>query len=189
MKLKFDNITISGGVAVGKNTLRNNLLDYLEPYGWQFYSVGTLNRQTSKDNIEPMATKVGDDKNREYDQRTHDLLANEKNWIVEAWLAGFIARDLPKTLKVLLTCSHTELLIDRVANRDRVTIGEAKRIIHDRTENNFKNWRDLYGDYDFFNPDYFDIVIDTFSSGQIESTGRVLDLLGYDHDKIEISKK
>lgn len=183
MELRFENITISGGVAVGKNTLRDNLKSYLEPLGWKIASGGTLNREYSKENITPSASKVGDDFNRYLENRTMELLTKEKQYIIEAWLAGFTARNLSNTLRVLLVCANDALRVDRVANRDKITIHQAKEVIKHREEDNFKEWKRLYGDYDFFDPKYYHLVIDTYSSGPMETVGKVLDLLGYKNNR------
>ena len=45
---------------------------------------------------------------------------------------------------------------------------------------NIKKWKALYGDYDFWDPQYFNLVIDTYSSGPYETLGKVLDALGHD---------
>ncbi len=189
MKLRYDNITISGGVAVGKNTLRDNILNYLEPYGWKFKSAGQIVRDFTKEKKMPLASLVTDDFNRKIESEVRHILENQKNWLIEAWLGGFIARDLKNTLRILLVCSHNELRVDRVANREKVTIIEAKHLIKHREEENFEKYKKLYGDYNFWDPKYYNLIIDTYSSGQLETVGKVLDAIGYDQDKIEISKR
>ena len=179
MNLNFQNITISGGVAVGKNTLKDNLRPYLEPDGWKFTSGGQLNRDFTKEYIAPLASNVGDDFNRYLEQRTHDLLVKEKNIVIEAWLSGFVARDLKDTLRILLVCGNDALRVDRVANRDKITIADAKEVIKMRESDNFKEWQRLYGPYEFFSPEYYHLVVDTYSTGPLETVGKVLDMLGY----------
>ncbi|MFA9288509.1 MAG: cytidylate kinase family protein [Weeksellaceae bacterium] len=179
MELKFNNITISGGVAVGKNTLLDNLKLSLQPEGWKFTSGGQLNRDFTKENISPHAANVSEEFNRYIEQRTEDLLTKEGHYVIEAWLAGFVAREFKDTLRILLVCKDDRLRIDRVANRDRITIAEAKEVISKRENENFKEWRRIYGDYDFFSPEYYHLVIDTYSSGPMETVGIVLDKLGY----------
>ena len=68
---------------------------------------------------------------------------------------------------------------DRVVNRDHMTVKEAKQMIQDREESNFKTWKRIYGDFNFWDPDYYHVSIDTCLLGQNESVGKVLDLLGY----------
>ena len=90
-----------------------------------------------------------------------------------------MARDRKDTLRILLKCENDALRVDRVANRDKVSIEDAKRYIKEREEGNFKEWKRIYGDYNFFNPEYYHLVIDTYSSGQNETVGIVLDKLGF----------
>lgn len=179
MNLNYENITISGGVAVGKNTLKDNLVSHLEPLGWKFTSGGQLNRDFTKENIAPLASNVSEEFNRFIEKRTHDLLTKEKNYVIEAWLAGFVARELKNTLRILLVCGNDALRVDRVANRDKITVAEALEIIKKRENDNLAEWRRIYGDYNFFDPQYYHLVIDTYSSGQMETVGIVLDKLGY----------
>jgi cytidylate kinase len=90
-----------------------------------------------------------------------------------------MARNFNDTLRVLLICSNPALKVDRVVNRDKVTIEEAKRMIKEREEDNLKTWKKIYGDFDFFGPKYYHLVIDTYSSGPLETVGKVLDRLGF----------
>lgn len=179
MKLKYDNITISGGVAVGKNTLMNNLMPYLKPLGWKFTSGGQLLRDATKEYVQPLASLADKKFHNTLDNRTKKLLTKEGHYVIEAWLSGFMAYDLKNTLKVLLICSNCSLKIDRVVNRDKITVEQAINFVREREEENFKTWQKIYGKYNFFNPKYYDLVIDTYSSGPLETVGKVLDKLGY----------
>ncbi len=181
MKLKFDNITISGGVATGKNTLLNNLKPYLEPLGWKFTSGGQLLRDFAKEYVQPLASLADKKFHNMIDKRTKRLLTEEGHYVIEAWLSGFMARNLKNTLRVLLICNNKALQVDRVVNRDTISIEEAKKFIKEREGINFKEWHRIYGNYDFFAPKYYHLVIDTYSSGPLETVGKVLDKLGYEH--------
>jgi len=187
MKLNYKNITISGGVAVGKGTLMNNLKTYLEPMDWHITSGGKLLREYAKENIQPLARLVPDAFHHKIDERTKELLEKGK-CVIEAWLAGFMARNRKDTLRVLLTCSNEALSIDRLANRDKISVTEAIKNIRERQEENFKEWKRIYGDHDFFNPKYYHLVIDTYSSGPDETVQLVLDTLGYVHGGLSIEK-
>jgi cytidylate kinase len=182
MSFNYKNITISGGVAVGKNTLLDNLKPILEPEGWHFTSGGKILRDFTKEYVQPLASLADDDFHKKLDARTTNLL-EEGNYVIEAWLAGFMARDRKDTLRILLTCSNDALRVDRVANRDKVTIEQAKDYIKDREENNIKEWKRIYGDHDFFKPEYYHMVVDTYSFGPQETAQKVLALLGYTNSK------
>lgn len=181
--LNYSNITISGGVAVGKNTLFENLRPYLESRKWQFRTTGQILREYTKENVLPLASLVEDDFHRKIEDKTHSILKTKKHWVIEGWLAGFVACDLAKVLKVLLMCSNEAVVVDRVVNRDNISIAKAKDFINKRKEENFKTWRRIYGDHNFFGSKYYDIVIDTVSSGPLETVGKVLDALGYQNRK------
>jgi cytidylate kinase len=179
MNLKYENITISGQVAVGKDTLRKNLLNVLEPFGWKGRSLGGIVREYTKENILPNASLAPDDFHKKIDKRVVEILNTEKNWIIEAWLSGFLAREIKTSLRVLLVCENKALKIDRVANRDKITVDKAKKYIKQREADNMKTFKHLYGDYNFWDPQYYNLVIDTYASGQTETTSMVLEALGY----------
>ncbi len=179
---KYKNITISGSVATGKNTLLNNLKPFLEPYGWYFTSSGQILRDYLKEYVNPKAGLASKEIHHQIDQRTINLL-NKGKLVIESWLAGFMARDRQDTLRVLLICSNQALKIDRVVNRDKVSVEVAKKIIKEREEDNFKTWKKIYGDYNFFDEKYYHLVIDTYSSGPLETVGKVLDKLGFINQK------
>ncbi|OGK34559.1 hypothetical protein A3A93_06085 [Candidatus Roizmanbacteria bacterium RIFCSPLOWO2_01_FULL_38_12] len=176
--MNYKNITISGGVAVGKNTLHRNLKSYLEPLGFKFTSGGQLLRDFTREYVQPLASLAPDEFHHKLDDRTKNLL--EKGfYVIEAWLSGFMSRDRKDTLRVLLECSSDAVRVDRVVNRDKVTIEKAKKFIRDREETNLKEWKRIYGDHHFFDPKYYHLTIDTYSSGPNETVGKVLDKLGY----------
>lgn len=178
MKLKYDNITISGGVATGKNTLLNNLKPFLQPFGWRLTSGGKILRDFLKEYVQPLSSKGGKEVDYMIDNRTKKLLKTG-NYVIESWLAGFMARELKNTLRVLLFCSNDALKVDRVVNRDKITVDQAKEFIKEREEDNFRHWKKIYGNYNFFDPKFFHLIIDTYSSGPLETVGKVLDKLGY----------
>ena len=117
------------------------------------------------------------------------MLKTEKEIIYEGWLTGFFAQSYKDVLKVLLICSHDDIRVDRVANRDNITVKEAKNWIKNREKENITKWQKLYGNNDFWDPKYFDLVIDTYKTGSMETLGKVLDKIGYDLNKITISGK
>lgn len=172
---KYKNITISGGVAVGKNTLQNELKKNLDG-NWHFTSGGKLLRDFAKEYVQPLASLAPDEFHHKLDDRTKNLL-EKGGYVIEAWLAGFMARDRKDTLRILLTCENDALRIDRVANRDKLTIDQAKKYIQERELSNFKEWRRIYGDYAFFSPEYYHLVIDTYSSSPQETVEKVIDKL------------
>lgn len=180
MNLKFQNITVSGKIAVGTTTLAKNLEDIL---GWKHINAGYLQRQYDRlHNIHQNrqgALSRPDKHEQEIDSMTKNVLKKEKKIIYEAWLSGFMAQKIPNILKVLIICSEDSIRVDRVVNRENISVEEAKNWIKQRETENITKWQKLYGSYDFWHPKYYDLVIDTYSSGQMETLGKVLDKLGY----------
>jgi predicted cytidylate kinase len=178
-KYKYKNVTVSGKVATGTSTLATNLADTL---GWERINAGDIQREFDRKRGEDErfagSDTRTDDRERHMEDMAKEKLSSEENLIYEAWLSGFVARDISKTLKVLLVCDDA-LRIDRLVNRDNVSIVDAKRQISERENGNIKKWKKLYGNYDFWDPKYYDLVIDTYSSGPHETLGKVLDKLGY----------
>lgn len=181
---KYRIITVSGKIAVGTSTLAKNLSKLLQ---WERINVGGLQREFDRQHHihenKQGAKSRSDEHERETEEMTKKMLSEESNLIYEAWLSGFVARDIPGVLKVLLICSHEDIRIDRVMNREKISVEEAKHWVKQREEENIAKWKKLYGNFNFWDPKYYDIVIDTYSCGPMETMGKVLDQLGY-HKKL-----
>jgi len=175
---KYRIITVSGKIAVGTTTLAKNLARHL---GWKHINVGAIQREFDRksgihENMQGAKSR-SDDHEKSIDDATLNMLVKDENLIYEAWLSGFMAKGVKGVLKVLLYCLHDDIRIDRVSNRDRIGITEAKKWIKQRESENVAKWKKLYGDYDFWNPKYYDLVIDTYKTGPMETMGKVLDKL------------
>lgn len=177
MKLSYKNVTISGGVGVGTSTLLRNLQPHLEPLGFTLTSIGEMMREVMNEQKNPLAELMPDNFHREVEQKTHDMLKSGEPYVIEGWLTGFIARKFDHTLRVLLFSSNDDVRIDRVVNRDNVSVEKAKEIIHDREARNFKLWKELYGNYEFWSPKYYQLRIDTHKTGPQETVKAVVDML------------
>lgn len=185
--LKYASVAISGRPGAGRSTLLNNLTPFLEPLGWKFFSGGDWARQfaiesgkhKADDPKHHKATDYGDDVDHKIDAAMREKLTDTgTHMAIESWIAGWNMRGLKHVLKVLLMCDDA-LRIDRVVNRDNLTVDEAKRHIRDREESNIGKWKRMYGVIDFWDPKYYDLVINTYSSGPKETLNLVLQALGY----------
>jgi len=179
-QFKYRNITVSGKIATGTSTLARNLVNTL---GWQYVNVGALQREFDRlhgihENKQGAAARTDKHENQMEDMTKNKLL-NEKGLVYEAWLSGFVARQIPGVLRVLTVCSSEAIRIDRVVNRDGATVDEAKDWIKQRETENIKKWQKLYGPHNFWDPKYYDLVVDTYSLGPMQTLGKVLDMLGY----------
>lgn len=185
--LKYASIAISGRPGAGRSTLITNLKPYLELLGWTFFSGGEWARQFSiksgkKDPNDPkhhFATDYGDEIDHEIDTAMCEKLSDPNvHMVVESWIAGWNMRGLKHVLRVLLMCDDA-LRIDRVVNRDNLTVEEAKKHLEERERENITKWKRMYGVTDFWDPKYYDLVINTYSHGPKETLDLVLQALGY----------
>ena len=176
----YQAITISGKIATGTTTLAKALSKILQ---WDYLNAGdmqrTYDRQHHIHENKQGAQSRPDAHEQEIDAHTKKILMEQKNIIYEAWLSGFIAKEIPQVFKILVICSNDAIRIDRVVNRENIAVDKAKEWIRNREEENIKKWHQLYGNYDFWDPKYYDLVIDTYSSGRMETVGKVLDKIGY----------
>lgn len=186
-KLKYASVAISGRPGAGRSTLLKNLRPYLTPLGWEFFSGGEWSRKIAieigkhdpNDLRHHLATDYGEDVDHQIDQALRDKMTNqETHMAVESWIAGWNARGMQHVLKVLLMCDDA-LRIDRVVNRDNVSVEEAKEHIRMREEANLGKWKRMYNTDDFWDPKHYDLVINTYSHGPSETLELVLQALGY----------
>ncbi len=202
----YKNIAISGLPGCGSTTLLNLLREELKFDGWKGFSGGEFMRAyaaekglfDAKNNaVHHDASVYSDDFDRQVDFGMREKLETEKNWIIESWLSGFLAQGVQGTLKVLMTCSDDAVRIDRIVNRDKINVDQAKQHIHERKEKNVAKWTRMYPEQwqewvveaghakandpiDFWKPDLYDIVIDTFSMNQQQALEIVLNAIKKD---------
>lgn len=185
--LTYSSIAISGRPGGGRSTLLKNLRMHLEPLRWEVFSGGDWSRKFAIENgnhngNDPKhhkATDYGEEIDKQIDAGMRAKLENKNAHIaVESWIAGWNMRGLKHVLKVLLICDDS-LRIDRVVNRDNCTVEEAKQHIKEREDANISKWKRMYGVEDFWDPKYYDLVINTYSNGPKETLNLVLQAVGY----------
>lgn len=196
----YKNVTISGLPGAGSTTLLKMLREALPD--WQGFSGGEFMRAYAAEKglfddsnkLHHSALAYGEDFDREVDFGMREKLSSQEHWILESWLSGFMAQGVAGTLKVLVVCSDEAVRIDRIVNRDAVTVELAKSHIHKRYQENLEKWTRMYGrqwqewlvnteqvsaddPIDFWRPDIYDVVIDTYSMNKEQTLERVLDEL------------
>jgi len=185
--LKYASIAISGRPGAGRSTLLKNLKPIVDPLGWETFSGGDWSRKFSieagkhdpKDLTHHKATDYSDEIDKQIDGAMREKLTDPNVHVaVESWIAGWNMRGLKHVLKVLLMCDDA-LRIDRIVNRDNVSVEEAKVHLREREEANLSKWKRMYGVSDFWDPKYYDLVINTYSHGPTETLNVVLQALGY----------
>jgi len=198
----YKNVTISGLPGSGTTTLMKLLKEELKFDGWKGFSGGEFMRQYAvekglyddQQKIHHDAEAYSDDFDRQIDLGIREKLQVEEHWIIESWLSGFMAQNLPHVLKILVVCSEDAVRIDRIVNRDEVDIETAKKHLIDRYQTNLNKWKRMYGEewrkwvveagsatadepIDFWRPDLYDVVIDTFSNNKQQALKLALDAI------------
>lgn len=188
-QLKYSSIAISGRPGAGRSTLLKNLKTIVEQLGWESFSGGDWSRQFAIQNgahnagdvSHHKATDYGEDVDHKIDLALRDKLSDPNTHVaVESWIAGWNMRGLKHVLKVLLMCDDS-LRVDRVVNRDNLTVEEAKKHLREREEANLSKWSAMYNvtKEDFWDPKHYDLVINTYAHGPKETLNLVLQALGY----------
>lgn len=194
--LMFRNITVAGLPGAGSSTLGLNLAKEL---GWEYFSGGDFMRAYAvskglidKNNkLHHPATVYGDDFDREVDYSIRERLQKDSRVIIDSWLSGFLAQGIDGVLKILMVCGDDAVRVDRIVNRDGVSVAAAKRHIFEREEKNLNKWNRMYqkewhdwvgnGKIDFYAPRLYDLVIDTYSHDREATLNLVLKKLGRDN--------
>lgn len=186
--MEYRNITISGRICTGTTTLAENLAKVL---GWKRIEGGEIIWGARK-RVGLSEEQTGfrpDEEDLRFDEAVKKLLREEKQQIFESHLAGFDAQGIPGVFKILLVCEDEKgedqvaIRIDRMVNRNGVTVEEAKNHLKEREEKDFEKWQRLYGKgdsaWDPYNPVYYDLVINTYNHNQEETLKIALEALGF----------
>ncbi len=178
------NITISGRIGSGATTLAHKLSEILN---WEMMDGGKLFREYTRDH--GYAKDRDDAFDLEYEEKLKSMLKTDSHQIIQSHLAGFDAQGIEGVFKVLLICEDeegndkTDIRIDRLVNRDNMSVDEAKTETQERDKQNLEKWRKLYADNDsdwvYWDKKYYDLVINTYSHNQDQTLHLVLEKVGY----------
>lgn len=178
-------ITVSGRIAAGSTTLAKNLSKEL---GWRHIEGGDIfwERVRAKLGLDSKDThKRPDDEDRIFDEELKKILKEDRDLVLETKLAGFNAQGVDGVFKVLVICQdengddHIDIRIDRFINREESTVDEAKAELIERERNDIEKWRKIYAngdpDWVYWDPKYYDLVINTYSHNPTDSLKLVLE--------------
>ena len=188
MSGKYRNITISGLPGTGSTTLLEKLVERMPD--WEGFSGGTFMRAYAlekklfkpKSGEHHKATDYEDEFDRKVDFGMREALETKEKQALESWLSGFMAQKVDGVLKILLTCEGS-LRIDRVVNRDNISVEDAKKHLFVRETQNRSKWERMYAEQwyewvvgagtmpetekiDFWDPRLYDLVIDTYKNSK-----------------------
>ena|SRR3989344_3277119 len=172
------NIAISGRIGSGATTLAHKLGEVLS---WPVLDGGKLFRKINGE----LGMSIVDSNTRpdhfdlEYEERIKKMFREDSNHIVQSHLAGFDAQGIDGVFKILVLCidkdgnDKPEIRIDRLVNRDNVSVEEAKHEVNEREFQHLAKFRRLYAkddpDWVYWDKKYYDLVVNTYELNQAES--------------------
>lgn len=172
------NITVSGRIGSGTTTLAVGLSKKL---GWKLLEGGALfekiHNELKMSEIE--VNSRPDHFDIEYEEKIKKMLKEEKHQIIQSHLSGFDAQGINGVFKILVICEDeegndkTDIRIDRLVNRKKISVEEAKEEVQRREEGHLDKWSRLYANSDpdwvYWDKKYYDLVVNTYSYNQKES--------------------
>lgn len=180
------NITVSGRIGSGATTLATQLAEAL---GWDVLDGGKLFRKINDE----LGMSITDSNKRpdhfdlEYEERIIKMLKEEEHRIVQSHLAGFDAQGIDGVFKILVVCEDekgndkVDIRIDRLINRDEVSVEQAKNEVKEREQQHLIKFRRLYANNDenwvYWDKKYYDLVINSFNHNKIETLNQTLESL------------
>jgi cytidylate kinase len=183
---RIRNITVSGRIGSGATTLAKNLAEYL---GWDVLDGGKLMRKIQQDlgaSVEE-TSKRPDSFDLEYEERIKKILREEKYHIIQSHLAGFDAQGIDGIFKIFVVCEgedgedRASVRIDRLVNRDGISVEKAKHEIKERDKQNLEKWRRLYAENDpnwvYWDKKYYDLIVNTYQLNKEDAFKKVLNAL------------
>ncbi|MEK7495149.1 MAG: cytidylate kinase family protein [Patescibacteria group bacterium] len=173
--MNINKITISGKICTGKTTLLKSLQKKLH---WPIFMTGKLFREYVKKNQLNLdqVEEQNDEVTKKIDYQVRDRIYSPGNLIIDGWMSGIMANDLPNVLKVLLICKD-DIRYQRFASREKIDINEAKKRVEERQSNWLNKLEKIYNRNDFIEPKNYDLIIDTSDISSQEVLKKVFEKL------------
>ncbi len=172
-------ITISGRIGSGSTTLADKLSKIL---AWRHIEGGEVFWEAlrTKLGVEEKDTNLRDDKeDQDFDASLKKILQDGRDLILETKLAGFNAQGIPGVFKIAVICEDEDgndqigIRIDRLINREKISVEEAKDQAMEREKNDLEKWRKIYANDDpnwvYWDRKYYDLVVNTYDHNQAET--------------------
>ncbi len=159
LDVEYRVITISGDIATGTSTLATGLAKEL---GWERFNSGDFFRawMPAHGFTLEQADKVPPEIDKQIDYGVQDQIKTATHKIFESRLAGWLAQDIEGVFKVLCLADPNEC-VKRFAFREQLSTEQAIKKMDERSKKLQQKFHDLYGIENCFDPQYFDLVVDT----------------------------
>lgn len=184
-------ISVSGRIASGSTTLAKHLALRL---GWKHIEGGEIFWEAVRQKMQLSAKDTDlrpDEDDVLFDMQLKKILMEDKNIVLETKLAGFNAKGVEGVYKILVLCEdenghdQTQIRIDRLVNRENISVDQAKEEVIEREKNDLGKWQRLYAQGDptwtYYDKKYYDLVINTFELNKEETLQKALRELDIAH--------
>ena len=180
-------ITVSGRIASGSTTLAEHLAKKLN---WRHLEGGEIFWEAVRKEMglaEKDTNLRPDEEDKLFDARLRVILKEEKHIVLETKLAAFNAQGIDGIFKILVLCERAgvdqpQIRIDRLVNRDNISVEEAKEEVLHREMSDIEKWRRLYANNDpnwvFWEKKYYDLAINTYDKNSEQTFQTALQALG-----------
>lgn len=181
-------VTVSGRIASGSTTLGHKLAEIL---GWRHVEGGEIFWEAIRAEMglsEKDTNLRPDREDEDFDASLKKILKNGENIILETKLAGYNAQGIDGIFKISVVCEdengkdQKEIRIDRLVNRENISVEQAKEEVVEREINDLDKWRRLYAsndpDWIYWDKNYYDLVINTYSHNPEQTLKIALESLG-----------
>ena len=180
-------VTVSGRIASGSTTLAKHLAEKLH---WKHLEGGeifweAIRRKTGL--AEKDTNLRADEEDKLFDAKLKQILKEDKNIVLETKLAAFNAQGIDGIYKILVLCQKNgedqpQIRIDRLINREGISVEEAKEEVLHREQGDLAKWRKLYANSDpnwvYWDSKYYDLVINTYDKNSEQTFQTVITTLG-----------
>lgn len=187
VEIPYRLISISGRIASGSTTLAKKIAHALR---WKRMEGGEIFWEAVRSKLGLDEKDTGlrpDEEDKVFDASLKDILQHKDHMVVETKLAGFIAKNMQDVFRILVICvdsdgvDQTNIRIDRLVNREQMTIAEAKEEVLVREHSDVEKWRRLYANNDkhwtYWDKKYYNLVINTYSHDPDEALAYVLETI------------
>ncbi|MBI4973767.1 AAA family ATPase [Candidatus Roizmanbacteria bacterium] len=157
--MTYTKIAISGKICSGKSTLFNDLQKKLK---WPVFQTGKYFREyvAKKHMTLEDANEQNDKLTKEIDYMVRDRLHAKGHLIVDGWMSGIMANNIPDVLRILLVCDDG-VRAARFSEREKVPLSEAQKRVKERLANWIDKLKKIYKRDDFFDEKNYNLIIDT----------------------------
>lgn len=169
--LKYRKIIISGQRCTGKSTL---LWELQKRLSLPIFSISMFLRdyirtwRLDKKQMDERRVEVA----REVDERILALVKGENACLIEAKVFHFVKNKFPETCNILLKASD-KVRYERDAKREGISFAKAKVRVDKREGEWLQTMSEIYGFSDFFDEQYYDLVVDTTGKNREEVADEV----------------